>query len=378
MQNKPRVTLLFLLYNASRTVTKLLELALSQTHADYPNQADWLKIRFADDCSKDNTIPILKNALEASGNPPQVELIQNTKNLGLAGSLNHHLRQIDTPYVLTCHLDCFFVEKTYIASMLLLMEKNVNFAVITGKPTLDSQTTSYIEKVNTVVNLMDVLPTKNVQNSGVLELCSVGFAEGRCDLFRMEALQKVGFYPTELRTSGEDQLLAIRFREAGYALTQALNLHYELSVSEDQNSVRKIISHMHLFGRTTPAILKRGKAALKGISAEEGGHNRGQRKELRALQLLHASNCLLFSFTLLASTLVSVPVVFWISLTAFECFILFSKWRVFRPHLKFVDLNFRDQIQIFFLQFPLDFAYFFGFLEGALKILTLKEGDSIQ
>ena len=371
MNPAPKVTILFLLYNAGRTVETLLERALSQVHPDFKEQKDWLKIRFADDCSRDNTLSRLQAAYESKGRPAHIEIIKNPKNLGLAGSLNHHLRQIDTPYVLTCHLDCFFVEPDYIARMLWFMEEDSKIAVVTGKPVMNPHTAPSIEKINTVVNMMDVLPL-----SAEATLTSVGFAEGRCDLFRTSALKSVGFYPTELRTSGEDQLLAIRFRENGYTLNQALQAHYELSVSEDQNSLKKIVTHTHLFGRTTPAILKRGKEALKGISSNVGGHTRDQRKKLRLLQLLHAKNLMAMVLLGLPSLYFSYPLVFEIFFVL-EILIQGAKHLLLRPHLEFVELSFKERVQVFFLFYALDLAYYFGFVEGMIKTFTLKSGKSI-
>ncbi len=372
MANAPKVTLLFLLYNASRTVEQLLDRALSQVHPDFKDQKDWLKIRFADDCSRDDTLVKLQKAHEAKGSPAHVEIIRNPKNLGLAGSLNHHLKQIETPYVLTCHLDCFFAETDYITRMLWFMEEDSKIAVVTGKPVLDPKKTSYIEKINTIVNMMDVLPLSTEST-----LASIGFAEGRCDLFRHSALKEVGFYPTELRTSGEDQLLAIRFREKGYTLNQALQAHYELSVSEDQNSLKKIITHTHLFGRTSPAILKRGKPAMDGLSLATGGYNRFQRKKLRRLQILHALNLFGMVFLGLPALWLLGPGIL-TTFLAMEVILLFAKHLLLRPYFRFIGLGLTERAQVFFVFYAIDLAYFFGFVEGALKTFTLKSGESIS
>ena len=126
---------------------------------------------------------------------------------------------------------------------------------ITGKPALPAAGTQlpFAEKLNVIANLMDVLPDDSVE-----ELVPVGFAEGRCDVFRVEALRAVGFYDTHLRVSGEDQVLAAKLRGAGWEIWQAPKLVYHLSVSGEQDSVAKLVRHQRLFGRTDPVHPVRG------------------------------------------------------------------------------------------------------------------------
>ena len=135
--------------------------------------------------------------------------------------------------------------------MLDLIEAHPRAAAITGQPELPpGARLPFAEKLNVVANLMDIFPADTAK-----ELVPVGFAEGRCDVFRVEALRQVGLYDTQLRVSGEDQVLAAKLREKGYEIYQAPRLVYHLSVSAEQDSVAKILRHQRLFGRTTPYIV---------------------------------------------------------------------------------------------------------------------------
>lgn len=277
----PRITIVFLLYNAAAEVPSLAESLARQCHPVHPNQADWLEAVFVDDASADGTAEVVRRTLGSLGGPSHYRLVAHASNLGLARTLNEQFSQALTPYVLTCHLDCRFGSDEYAAAMLELAERRPEAAAITGQPTLAEGTRlPFAEKLNVVANLMDVLP-----GADAAELVPVGFAEGRCDLFRVEALRAVGLYDAHLRTSGEDQVLAARLRDRGYAIYKAPRLQYRLSVSGEQDSVPKLLRHQRLFGRTTPYILVAVPGSTAGLVGRHAGANRTRRALLRATQL---------------------------------------------------------------------------------------------
>ena len=174
-------------------------------------------------------------------------MVENERNVGLARSLNRALGLVETDYVLTCHGDCRFGSDDYVARAADLLDRNPDVAVVSGQSIADVDAgLSRVEKVYLAANLMDVFP------DGEEELVPVGFAEGRCDGFRMAALESAGFYDTTLRTAGEDQVLASRMRADGYRVCRAPGLRYYLSVSTAQDSLLKLVKHAQLFGRSIP------------------------------------------------------------------------------------------------------------------------------
>lgn len=271
----------FLLYNAAREVGALVEALVSQRHPGFDRQSDWLEAVFVDDASRDGTAEAARQALAARGSPSHVRLVVHEENLGLAGTLNELVAGAQTPFLLTCHLDCRFGRDDYAAAMLDWMERRPEAAAVTGRPVLPPVSNlSFAEKLNVVANLMDVLPVDARD-----ELVPVGFAEGRCDVFRVEALRAVGGYDTHLRVSGEDQVLAARLREKGYRLYQAPQLAYALSVSGEQDSVSKLLRHHWLFGRTTPYIVLAVPGSASGLLGAQAGSNRTSRALLRLAEL---------------------------------------------------------------------------------------------
>jgi GT2 family glycosyltransferase len=350
---EPRLTVAFLLYNAAREVDDLVAALVSQRHPAFEQQRDWLEAVFVDDASSDGTAEAARQALVAHGGPTHVRLVVHERNLGLAGTLNELFAEAKSPFVLTCHLDCRFGRDDYAASMLSLIERHPEAAAITGQPVLPpASILSFAEKLNVVANLMDVLP-----GDGKDELVPVGFAEGRCDVFRVEALRAVGGYDTHLRVSGEDQVLAARLREKGYAVYQAPQLAYELSVSGEQDSVGALLRHQRLFGRTTPYIVLAVPGSAAGLVGPRAGSNRTRRALLRLTQLVGSVVWPLVLVALVAGW----PAWTWLAPIAL---VGASKLALQARHLTLVRFSALELLRYGLLQPLLDVAYAAGILEG--------------
>jgi GT2 family glycosyltransferase len=354
----PRVTVVFLLYNAARTVGALVEALSRQVRPGAVHQADWLEAVFMDDASPDHTQEALAEAIRTQGQPAHWRVTRNPRNRGLAATLNEALRAVRTPYALTCHLDCFFGRDDYVSRMVDLMEAHPKAGAITGKPAVPrGQPLSFAEKLNLVANLMDVLPPRTDA-----ELVPVGFAEGRCDVFRLSAVQAAGFYDTTLRTAGEDQVLAARLRALGYEVYQAPHLHYVLSVSGEQDTVGKIVRHQRLFGRAHPYILLSTRHASRGVAGAEAGANRRARLLLRVQQvaatgvLAAAVGLAAFGRPLTALALLAGTAAF--------------KLLLFRRHLQAVRLRASEWLAFLALQPLLDASYSVGLLNGLVRVAT--------
>jgi GT2 family glycosyltransferase len=349
----PRVSVVFLLYNAASEVPALVEALRSQSHPGHASQAGWLEAIFMDDASRDSTAAVVERALVSAGSPAHWRLVRNPRNLGLAATLNEAFARARAPFVLTCHLDCRFGSERYVASMLEFIASRPRAAAITGKPVVaEDSPLPFAEKLNVVANLMDVLP-----DDGNEDLVPVGFAEGRCDVFRVEALRSVGFYDTHLRVSGEDQLLAAKLRRAGWEILQAPRLRYLLSVSGEQDSVSKLVRHQNLFGRTDPYILLRAKGTHSGITGARAGANRRRRALLRAAQVLGAGTLLAVAASLLAG----VPAWPW-ALAGGA--LLALRACLYRRHGRAVKLSPVEWARVLLLQPVLDLAFTAGLVEG--------------
>ena len=242
-----RITVVFPLYRAAEAVPGLVAAVARQRPPADADPARWVEVIFMDDASGDDTVGRLRQELNATAAAVPVRVVENERNVGLARSLNRALGMVETDYVLTCHGDCRFGSEDYVARAADLLDRNPDVAVVSGQSIADVEAgLSRVEKVYLAANLMDVFP------DGEEELVPVGFAEGRCDGFRMAALESAGFYDTTLRTAGEDQVLASRMRADGYRVCRAPGLRYFLSVSTAQDSLLKLVQHAQLFGASTP------------------------------------------------------------------------------------------------------------------------------
>ncbi len=257
--SRARITVVYPLWRAASTVDALVEAVARQRPPEGADPSSWLEVLFIDDASPDGTVERLREALLAADVPFPVRVLENERNLGLAGNLNRALATVATDYVLTCHVDCRFGSDDYVAHAVRLLDAHPDVGAIAGQSTADPDAgLSRAEKVYMAANLMDVFPEE------VEGLVPVGFAEGRCDAFRMAGLEKAGFYDTTLRTAGEDQILASRLRAEGYRVCQAPSLHYHLSVSSSQDSLRKLVRHARLFGRMHPYLLFVNRGTMAG------------------------------------------------------------------------------------------------------------------
>jgi glycosyltransferase involved in cell wall biosynthesis len=222
------ITAVFPTYNAADAVAALVD---SVRRQDAPASAPpdrWLEVIFIDNASTDDTVERIEQELAVAELPYRVRVIRNEENLGLSRSFNRALEAVATKYVLTCHADCLFASGDYLARLVALLDQHPDVAVVSGQPIADvSGGLSRVEKVYLTANLMDVFP------EGEGELEPVGFAEGRCDGFRMEPLRAVGYYDTTLQRAGEDQIMSARLRALGFRVCRAPQLRYFLSVSSD-------------------------------------------------------------------------------------------------------------------------------------------------
>jgi glycosyltransferase involved in cell wall biosynthesis len=366
VKTEPKFTVIFLLYNAAKTVPALVEAIASQTHPDYPVQENWLEVLFMNDRSRDQTAEILAETLTKLGRPPHFQTVTNPENLGLSRTLNKALKMARTPFVLTCHCDCIFGRPDYVSSMMKLLETHPNAGSITGQPALPAEgKLPLAERINLISNLMDIFPPE-----GREELIPVGFAEGRCDAFRIAALEASGFYDTRLRLAGEDQVLAAEMRKKGFEVYQAPGLPYFLSVSDEQDTVGKLMKHMRLFGRAHPYILLKNRQTAEGALGKRAGRNRRLRTLLRVLQLASVAGYFI-TFGLLIGR-------FWLPCLGLFFLILAAKIALFRRHLLAIQLYPLEFIVFLAVQPLLDVNYTYGLAEGLWLVLRGKASEPIS
>jgi len=360
-----RITVVFLLYRAASEVPGLVDTLVRQKHPSRREQSEWLEALFMDDASGDDTPRVLEETLRKIGTPAHYRFVPNPRNLGLAATLNKALGLVRTPYVLTCHLDCRFGREDYVATMLDLLERYPKAAAITGQPVLrDPREMRFAEKLNVIANLMDLFPADTRE-----ELVPVGFAEGRCDAFRLKALAAVGFYDPTLRTAGEDQVLAAKLRAKGYEVYQAPALPYRLSVSGEQDTVFRLARHQWLFGLAHPYILMRTRGTGEGVAGTRAGGNRRARARLRLVQVVSTAAYGIAIVALARGRPGLAAAVFLL--------VILAKGALFARHLRAVPFTAVEHARFWLAQPLLDAAYTVGLAQGLGRALLGAAGRPI-
>ena len=350
----PKITVIFLLYSEAGYVPGLFRAILAQRHPTLPNQSDWLEVMFVDNGSKDNTLAVMQEEMKRAGSPPNYRIEAISPNAGIAGAMNRAFNKVTTPFALSCHCDCLFGREDYVSRMLELLARHPEAGAITGQPAIPKKGhIPFPEKVNLIVNLMDIFPAESRENDG---LVPVGFNEGRCDGFRLEALRSVNFYDTTLKLAGEDQVMSARMRQNGYQIYQAPELPYMLSVSNDQDSLMKLARHQRVFGRAHPYIVLKTRKAVTGLTGKAAGSNRKARTFLRLLQVGSAVGCLATIAALaFAQFLLAAIIVFAIWL---------AKQVLFARHMRTVGLTVKEWFVFYSIQPALDVSYTIGLING--------------
>jgi GT2 family glycosyltransferase len=360
--SEPRITVVFPVYHASSAAAGLVTGIGRQRPPAGTNPARWLEVIFIDNASADDTVERIESELAKAALPFPVRVIRNETNLGLARSFNRALRTVATEFVLTCHADCRFGSDDYVARVVDLLDRHADVGVVSGQPVADVDGgLSRVEKVYLAANVMDVFP----DGDGTGELEPVGFAEGRCDGFRMKVLREAGFYDTTLRRAGEDQVLSARIRASGYRVCLAPGLRYYLSVSADQDSLLKLVRHAQLFGRAHPYLLLANRGTFRGVAGPVAGHNRTRRAALRMLQLAGAASWLSLACAT-ATRRSRVPPAAGVVTAAL------LKSCLFMPYVRRLSFNRHDVAALAALQPALDMAYAAGFVKG---VWVLVRGD---
>lgn len=359
-----RITVVFPTYRAADAVDELVRGIVAQRPPDGAAAGDWLEVMFIDNASPDDTVPRLEAALAHADPPFPVRVVRNEQNLGLARSFNRALGMVRTDYVLTCHADCRFGSDDYVARAAGLLDANPDVAVVSGQSIADVDSgLSRVEKVYLAANVMDIFP------EGGGELVPVGFAEGRCDAFRMDALRATGLYDTTLRRAGEDQIMSARLRANGYRVCKAPGLRYFLSVSSDQDSLLKLVRHAELFGRVTPYLLLANEGTRAGVAGEAAGPNRTRRTTLRALQLAGSLGWLALAGAAVSRRRMAPAAGALMAAGA-------AKTALFQPYVRHLRFGPGDVAALAALQPALDVAYTAGLASGLLR-LARRRGDTV-
>src|SRR5262249_22547002 len=148
---------------------------------------------------------------------------------------------------------------------------------------------------------------------------------------------------------------------AGYEVYQAPRLRYLLSVSDEQDTVGKLVRHTELFGEKHPILMLRG-GARAGAMGGPAGANRRARSLLRLSHLASVPAFGALACGLLAGLspwLVAAPL----------AAVVVLKARLIARYLGLVRFSPAEGLRFALLVPVLDLAYTWGFLRGLFYAL---------
>ena len=172
-------------------------------------------------------------------------------NRGTAGTYNVGTAAARGKFLLLMASDCYLTDPSYIAAGLRHFE-DPTIAGVIGQGVFDHlERLDTIQRIFTVVNVLDVVENPNE------EVYEVAFIETRCDLVRREALERIGFWFEGLYNSTEDQDISARMRELGYRLLQDKRLKFALDFGQTEDNLYKVLKKQYRYAHGQAYIFLR-------------------------------------------------------------------------------------------------------------------------
>ena len=254
-----KLSIVIPVYNGEATIARSVKSMLGQ---DYPN----LEKIVIDNCSTDRTLAVLR---QYQG---KIRIVQNERNLGLAGSYNRALYLAQGDFIAFLQSDCEYGGKDYIRKLLQHFNDPAVGAV-TGKSIIPHfHQLKWSQQIFAILNMNYMVDTADTR------VQEINFVEARCDLFRKDVLQSIGGFNTQLSFSNEDQDLSIKIRRQGYKLLQDRSQKYILGYGGTQDAYWKLLLKQHYMGRGQGFITYRYRLA----STQKASRNTN-----RLLRMLH-------------------------------------------------------------------------------------------
>lgn len=224
-----KVSLYIPCYNAARYLEQCLKGILAQA---YPIN----EVLIVDDGSTDNTVEI------ASKYP--VRIIRHKQNNGIAAARNTAILNARNEFVAALDADCI-PEQDWLKN--LMNNFNQQDVVGVGGRLVEFHTQALADKWRSIYMK---------QNWGLKRLINPPIIFGSNNVYRKEALEKIGLYNERYRTNGEDNDLTKRLLSRGFKLIyepQAIAKHLR---KDSIRSVLKMNWQWNFYGHTLPINLK--------------------------------------------------------------------------------------------------------------------------
>ncbi|MFB6158467.1 MAG: glycosyltransferase family 2 protein [Candidatus Nanohalobium sp.] len=219
-------------YNEERTIRDTLEGVLDQDYDKY-------QVTVVDDGSTDSTKEIVEEFDE-------VELLENEKNQGLAGSLNKGMENAEYDILCTLHADCVPKDEDWLEQMHSCLTEDT--AVVACRHAISEER---FQRFNMVQKLLSIGVREGEMDAqdGCEE--AEGF-DGKGDLYRKEAMEEIGGFGSEkFFRAGEDGHIKIKLQNQGWNFRSAPTYIYHNHGSNQEtfrDFFRKKLEYSEAFG----------------------------------------------------------------------------------------------------------------------------------
>lgn len=242
----PKVLAVVPVYNGKQFAIRVIRSLLSQK---YPN----LGIVVIDDSSEDDPT---SSILEEFSGFPQITMLRNKNNVGLAQTLNRALELVtDEEFLLVLEQDCELLTDDYVMEASKQLRHN-DVALVTGEDYLPEGRELPLMKRIFVHHLCE-----DVYDTGIVE---TGFTLLKADVFRVDVLRKIGGFESssEWKLAGEEHIISYKIRSLGYKIIKDSNLKFTAHW-DGQEKLRQNLRKEAIYGRGLGWALARTKSDLE-------------------------------------------------------------------------------------------------------------------
>lgn len=241
----PKVLAIVPVYNGEQFAIRAVKSLISQ---DYPN----LSVVVIDDSSEDDPISSIRKEFSRF---PQITMLRNENNVGLAQTLNRALELVtDEEFLLVLEQDCELLTDDYVTEASKQLRHN-DVALVTGEDCLPEGRELPLMKKIFVHHLCE-----DVYDTGIIE---TGFTLLKADVFRVDVLRRVGGFESssEWKLAGEEHIISYKIRSLGYKIIKDSNLKFTAHW-DGQEKLRQNLRKEAVYGRGLGWALARTKSDL--------------------------------------------------------------------------------------------------------------------
>jgi glycosyltransferase involved in cell wall biosynthesis len=233
-------------------VAKAVKSLLSQ---NYP----YLKIVVIDDCSEEKLRLSLSKELSVFS---QVTLMRNEKNIGFAQTLNSALNLVtDETYFMVLEQDCELLNANYVREAIEHFNSS-NVGIVSGENLLPP-----VDELSLIKRVFVNHLCEDVHDESVVE---VGFSLLKADVFKVDALKKVGGFESSARWkfASEEHLISYKIRSSGYKIIKDSHLRFRAYWSKQDTLLQNFKKEV-AYGRGIGWALARMKSDLQVGESEQ-------------------------------------------------------------------------------------------------------------